>query len=196
MADTAPRRMTREDRRASLLDAAADVLESRRGPLTFEALAEVAGVSATLPYKYFESVDEVALELYHRIVGAVDDAIDHLIADPDTDLDEKVRASLHLWCDVLREEGPLLLRLSDDVAHPGLGRAIEARRERAVDVWADAIEAHADVGPADARLLAASLTAGSTAILRRWIRDRLDRTATVERFVVMNRAQIDAIATA
>ncbi|MEO0493474.1 MAG: TetR/AcrR family transcriptional regulator [Actinomycetota bacterium] len=194
MPETAPKRMSREDRRASLLDAAADLLESGRAPLTFETLAETAGVSSTLPYKYFDSVNEIALELYARIVGAVDDATDDLIADPDTDLDAKVRASLHLWCDVLRDEGPLLLRLSDDVAHPGLSRAIEGRRERAVDVWADAIEAQADVAPADARLLAASLTAGSTAILRRWIRDRLDRVATIERFVVMNRAQIEAVA--
>lgn len=192
-APTTPKRMSREDRRASLLDAAAELLRTGTGPLSFEAIAEQAGVSATLPYKYFESVDEIANELYRRIVQRVDDETDEILADATIGFDDKVRASVHLWCDVLRDEGMLLLRLSDDVAHPSLRRAIDARRERSVDVWADAIECTFDVDPVDARLLAGSLTAGSTAVLRRWIADRLDRVQVVERFVLMNRAQITAI---
>ena len=111
-------------------------------------------------------------------------------------LADKVRATLHLWCDTLRDEGPLLLRLTDDVAHPSLSSAVEARRERAVDVWQAELEASLGIDGADARLLAATLTAGSTAVLRRWIRDRLDRREVIERFVVMTRGQIDAVSPA
>ena len=192
-APTTPKRMSREDRRASLLDAAAELLRTGAGPLSFEAIAEQAGVSATLPYKYFESVDEIANELYRRIVQRVDDETDEILADDTIAFDDKVRASLHLWCDVLRDEGMLLLRLSDDVAHPSLRRSIDARRERSVDVWAAVIERSFGLEPVDARLLAGSLTAGSTAVLRRWIADRLDRVQVVERFVLMTRAQITAI---
>ncbi len=192
---TTPKRMSREARRSSLLDAAADLLRTGPATLSFEAIAEQAGVSPTLPYKYFESVDEIAIELYGRIVGAVDDETDRILADGDLTLDEKVRASLHLWCDTLRDEGPLLLRLSDDVAHPSLSSAVDQRRERAVDVWQAELESTFDVSATDARLLAATLTAGSTAMLRRWIRDRLDRREVIERFVLMTRGQIDAVVT-
>lgn len=190
---TPPKRMTREARRSTLLNAAADLLRTGSTPLTFEAIAEQAGVSPTLPYKYFQSVDEVATELYGRIVGAVDDETDAILADPQRTFDDKVRSTMHLWCETLREEGPLLLRLSDDVAHPSLSSTVDARRERAVDVWQAALESDLAVSPSDARLLAAALTAGSTAVLRRWVRDRLDRREVIERFVVMTRGQIDAV---
>lgn len=190
---TTPKRMSREARRASLLDAAANLLRTGAAPLTFEAIAEEAAVSATLPYKYFESVDEVATELYQRIVGAVDDETDNIVADENLTLEDKLRATLHLWCDTLRDQGPLLLRLSDDVAHPSLSVAVDARRERAVDVWQAELESTLDIDPIDARLLAATMTAGSTAVLRRWIRDRLDRREVIERFVLMTRGQIDAV---
>ncbi len=193
MPETAPKRMSREARRASLLDAAAELLRSGGGPLTFEAVAEQSGVSPTLPYKYFESIDEIADELYRRVVGRVDAATDEIIADPNRTFDDKIRSTLHLWCDTLRDEGLLLLRLSDDVAHPSLRVAIDARRERAVDVWAAELERSTGVSGADARLLAAALTAGSTAMLRRWLRDRLDRVEVIERFVVMTGGQIEAV---
>ena len=197
MADaTTPKRMSREARRASLLDAATDLLRAGPATLSFEAIAEQAGVSPTLPYKYFESVDEIAGELYGRIVGAVDDETDRILADDDLGLDDKVRATLHLWCDTLRDEGPLLLRLTDDVAHPSLSSAVDARRERAVDVWQAELETRLAIDAADARLLAATLTAGSTAVLRRWVRDRLDRREVIERFVLMTRGQIDAVTSA
>ena len=197
MADaTTPKRMSREARRASLLDAATDLLRAGPATLSFEAIAEQAGVSPTLPYKYFESVDEIAGDLYARIVGAVDDETDRILADDDLGLDDKVRATLHLWCDTLRDEGPLLLRLTDDVAHPSLSSAVDARRERAVDVWQAELETRLAIDAADARLLAATLTAGSTAVLRRWVRDRLDRREVIERFVLMTRGQIDAVTSA
>ena len=70
MTGPAPKRMSREAGRAALLDAAADVVRAPEGDgLSFEAVAAAAGVSATLPYKYFESVDEIAdvLELIDEL---------------------------------------------------------------------------------------------------------------------------------
>ncbi len=195
MSDVTPaRRMSRTDRRLALLDAAGRLLRQREPtPLSFEAIAAEAGVSATLPYKYFDSVDEVADELYRRLVGAVDDATDQILADPERPFDTKVHDTISRWCDTIREDGLLLLRLADDVAHPSLRRAIDRRRERAVDVWAAEIEAEFALEPTTARLLAASMTASSTALLRRWIRDRLDRDTVIDLFVTMTRGQIEAV---
>ena len=189
----ARRRMSREDRRTQLLEAAADVLRRpERTALSFEVIAETAGVSPTLPYKYFDSVDEIAEELYRHLVGEVDRGTDAILADAGQDFDDKVRASLTLWTDILRRDGILLLRLTDDAAHPSLRAAVEERRERAVDVWAAELGRQFDLAPTTARVVAGALTAGSIAALRSWLRDRLDRTEVIELFITMLRAQIDA----
>ncbi|MEM8925539.1 MAG: TetR/AcrR family transcriptional regulator [Actinomycetota bacterium] len=195
MSDVAPpRRMSRTDRREALLDAAAALLR-RRHPvaLTFDAIAEAAGVSSTLPYKYFASVDEVAEELYHRLVGPIDDETDDILADPERPFANKLRDGITLWCDVIRRDGVVLLRLADDVAHPSLRTSIERRRERAVEVWAAEVATEFDVDHVTARLLAASITASSIALLRRWLRDRLDRERVIDTFVTMALGQIEAV---
>lgn len=193
MDTTAPKRMSREARRAALLDAAADLLRATDpSPLSFESIAAAASVSPTLPYKYFESVDQIATELHTHVVGPIDEQTDTIVADPERTLDDKVRATLHLWCDTLRRDGILLLRLSDDVAHPSLRRAIDARRERSVHLWADEIARECQLDEPTARLVAGSITGGSIAALRRWIVDRLDREQMVETFVNLARAQLDA----
>lgn len=190
-----PRRMSRTDRREALLDAAADLLRRRRpAALTFDGIAEEAGVSATLPYKYFASVDEMAEELYLRLVGPIDDETDAMLSDPERTFADKLRDGITLWCDVIRSDGVLLLRLADDVAHPSLHTAIERRRERAVEVWAAELATAFDVDLETARLLAASITASSIALLRRWLRDRLDRERMIDAFVAMSLGQIEAMA--
>ena len=188
--EATPKRMSREARRTALLDAAARVLlSSDRAPLTFESIADHAGVSPTLPYKYFDSVDDVAGELYDRVVGAVDSATDRLLADPTQGFDDKVRGSLMMWCDAIRRDGPLLLRLTEGGADASLARRIDRRRERAVTVWAEVVRSEFDLDGDAARIVAASTTAGSSAVLQRWTRDRIDLDRVVELFVVLTRAQ-------
>ena len=162
---TTPKRMSREARHASLLDAAAVILRAGEHPLTFETVAAVAGVSPTLPYKYFTSVDAIASELYGQLIDPIDEQTESLMADPAQTFDQKLRATLHLWCDILRTEGALLLRLSDDVAHPSLRKVIDARRERSVQVLADEIERECEINPTTARLVAGSISGGSIAAL-------------------------------
>src|SRR5688572_18797094 len=90
----APRRMSRDRRHAFLLDTAAAIVD-RDGvsALTFESLAEAAGVTKTLPYAYFESRDEVLLTLFDRVIGALDDEVEAVL-QRDAPFDEIVRASL------------------------------------------------------------------------------------------------------
>ena len=113
--------------------------------------------------------------------------------DPDRSFETKLRDTIGLWCDTIRRDGQLLLRLADDAAHPSLRRAIEHRRERAVDVWAEQLRIEFDLDDTTARLLGASVTAGSTAVLRRWVRDRLDRETMIDAFVAMALGQIEAV---
>ena len=86
----------------------------------------------------------------------------------------------------------VLLRLTDDVAHPGLRRLVDERRERSVDVWAAQIRQEFALAPTVARVVAASITAGSNAALRCWIRDGIDREQVIELFVRVARGQAAA----
>ena len=191
---TPPKRMSREARRASLLDAAADLLRaSDPTPRSFEAIATAAAVSPTLPYKYFDSVDEIATELHRHLIGPIDELTETIATDRDRSFDDKLRATLALWCETLRRDGLLLLRLSDDVAHPSLRRAIDTRREASMRLWASEIERETGIDPMTARLVAGSITGGSIAALRRWVVDRLDQDEMIECFVALARAQLDAV---
>jgi len=59
--------MSRDQRRAQLLDVAADLLINKGAQaVTMERLAEWAGVSKALPYSHFENSNDVLVELRNR----------------------------------------------------------------------------------------------------------------------------------
>ncbi len=65
-----PTRLTKEDRREQLLDAAATlIVELGPDALTMERLGERSGVSKALPYSHFDNADDVLMALYFRYVG-------------------------------------------------------------------------------------------------------------------------------
>ncbi|WP_436794680.1 TetR/AcrR family transcriptional regulator [Actinospongicola halichondriae] len=195
MPDASPRRMSREDRREMLIVAAGRVLGERdKLPLTFEDVAEEAGVSATLPYKYFASPDEIASELYDRIVVDVD-VRSKVVLDDDVSFDAKVEATFRLWAETIKREGNLLLALVDGRSIPALRHRMDERREAVVQLWADVIVADFGLDRRTALLPAASITAASSALHVRWLRDRRDLDELVADVVTMARAQCEALRT-
>ncbi len=178
-----------------LIEAGARLLGSRDVRLlTFEDVADEAGVSKTLPYKYFESPDEIAAVLYERVVvEGVDRRTTELLAGSAT-FDEKVAAGFNLWCDVIKSNGFLLLALVDGRSIPSLRPRIDSRRLEATSSWAALIAAEFELDDDTAGLIATSVTAASTALLLRWVRERRSRRATTEAFVRLVRAQCEAFA--
>ncbi|MEZ5220516.1 MAG: TetR/AcrR family transcriptional regulator [Ilumatobacteraceae bacterium] len=73
----APRRRLRsDDRRHQLLDtAAALVVADGAGSLSMERLAAAAGVSKALPYKHYDNIDAVLVDLYRREVRGLGTAV-------------------------------------------------------------------------------------------------------------------------
>lgn len=188
----APRRMSRAARREELISATARLLGRRdAGVLTFEAVADEAGVSKTLPYKYFESPDDIAAALYERVVvDGVDRQTAELVAG-DSTFDEKIAGGFNLWCDVIKTNGHLLLALVDGRSIPSLRPRVDARRLEAARLWASLIADEFDLDDDTAALIATSITAASTALLLRWVRERRSRRATTEAFVRLVRAQCE-----
>jgi AcrR family transcriptional regulator len=185
--------MARDERRASLIAAAARVVAARSGDrLSFEAIAAEAGVSPTLPYKYFDSPEDVALELYTLTVADVDARTDDVLADPERVFDDKVRETFLLWCSLVEHDNFLFVRLAEGANAAALERAVRTRRERAVEVWAQQLRAEFALDEPTARVVAASVTAGAGAVVQRVFTDRLDRDQVAELLVRLVRAQCNA----
>lgn len=189
--------MSRSDRRASLLAAAAQVISDAPGErLSFEAVAAAAGVSPTLPYKYFDSIEDITLELYAATVADVDARIDDLLADPGVSFDDTLRSSFLMWCEQVERDDFLFVRLAEGANAADLARSVRRRRERAVGTWAEVLVAEFGLDDVTARLLAASITTSASAMVQRVFADRLERTAVAELLVVVARAQCaSAVAT-
>jgi AcrR family transcriptional regulator len=177
--------MSREARRARFLDAAAEVVEAGGvGALSFESIATVAGVAKTLPYAYFDSVDELLVTLFERVVGAVDARIESVLAGDD-DFGVVVGRALETWFDAVRDHGPLVAALLGGQAHPGLAQAIRRRDRASHKRWHDLVVDRFALDDRDAHLLAAMLTSTATATVGLWVARRGSRAALVEGFVKM-----------
>ena len=179
------RRMSREDRRSYLLDAAAKLLEEGgTGAVTFEAIADAAGVAKSLPYAYFESKDEVLLILFDRVIGSLDAQVEALLGS-DGEFGELVRESLDVWFDAVRDHGRLVGALLDGRSVSGLDAAIRRRDRQSQKLWHDLVADRFRLSDRDAHVLAAMLTTTATALVELWVRRKGSRGSLVEAFVAM-----------
>jgi AcrR family transcriptional regulator len=108
----APRRRLRsDDRRHQLLDVAATlVVELGATKLTMERLAAEAGVSKALPYKHYDNVDAVLVDLYRREMRALGAAVWAAMREV-TARSDLTRVAIHTYFDELAVRRPLLVAL-------------------------------------------------------------------------------------
>src|SRR5687768_18333755 len=117
---TVRRRMSREDRRSFLLKTAATLLEQGgASAVTFEAVADAAGVTKTLPYAYFDSKEEILLLLFDEVIGGLDAEVEAILAGGGA-FPEIVRRSLDVWFDAVKDHGGLVGALLDGRSVAGL----------------------------------------------------------------------------
>jgi AcrR family transcriptional regulator len=121
-ASLATGRLSKEERREQLLDAAAAlVVERGLGGITMEGLADRAGVSKALPYQHFDNAPDVLVALYRREIGWLGGRVVAAVADT-ADPAARVRAAIHAYFDAVVERGAVLGALSN----PATGVAAEA----------------------------------------------------------------------
>lgn len=116
MTTTRARRMAPEERREQLLDSAVRyILERGPSDLSLEKVAQLAGVSTPLIYKYFPKREDLlreVLEREYRYLGAR-----KLSALPgDTPLEPLIRSSNKHGFEYLFERGPIIRLLASDRA--------------------------------------------------------------------------------
>lgn len=177
------RRMTRAARRDALLDAAAGlVADGGVASLRFDALAHAAGVAPSLPYAYFEDVDEILLTLFDRVIGELDDRVAELAAGDD-DLPTLLADALAVWFDAVRDHGRLVGALLDGAATPALAAAVRRRDLASHKRWREVLLANTDADGADVEVLAAMVNVTATATVQLWVGRRGSRAALTEAFV-------------
>ena len=180
-----PRRMSREDRRESLLDTAASLIDAQgAGHLSFESLAEAAGVAKSLPYVYFESKDEILVTLFDRVIGQLDSEVEAVVAEGG-EFETIVQRSLDVWFDAVRDHGRLVGGLLDGRSVPGLAPSIRRRDRMSHKLWHDLVIERFGLEGTEAHLLAAMLNTTATAAVELWVTRKGSRAALVSSFVAM-----------
>lgn len=168
-----------------LLDTAAALVDrDGAGALSFEAMAEAAGVAKTLPYAYFASRAEVLLTLFDRVIGGIDAEVEAVLQS-DEPFDVVVRTSLAIWFDATRDHSRLVGALLDARSVPGLASAIRRRDRASHKQWHDLVVERFGLGDRDAHLLAAMLNSTATATVGLWTSRRGTRDGLLDSFVVM-----------
>jgi AcrR family transcriptional regulator len=168
------RRLPAAERRAQLLDVAAEILrEGGPGALTMERLAERAGVSKGLGYAYFQDADEVALTLWDREVAQVYERVEAATADAD-DFAQGLRRAVRAYFDVVAERGELLGTLRGHFGSRGEQR-IRRRVRRFLEFWSGRVQRAFPLEPAAATALAAMMLSAADACVQSWGAGRLGR---------------------
>jgi AcrR family transcriptional regulator len=137
---TTPRPRTRLDpevRREQILAAAERVLDGRDpADVTFEELADAAGVSRGLVYNYFGDKSGLIAAVYLRTLHQLHDALD-LAVDYDATDAERLRATVHCYLSFARQNASSWRLISNRAAtdHPDVRRARGQRFEELALKW-------------------------------------------------------------
>ena len=163
-------RLPRNERREHLLDVAAELIADRGvEAVTMEGVAAAAGVSKGLGYAYFANSSELLRSLLHREVGKLQARVISAMADQQT-FEDKLRATIHAWFDVVSESGVLLGSLLQAARHDG--PHVEARNaynRRNDRFWAELAERELGVPRQHGEIATAILLSGLEGVIQRWV---------------------------
>ncbi len=188
------KRLNREDREASLLAAASKIVADEGAEaLTMESLAAEVGVNKAIPYRFFSNSDAVLLALWDQETLAFDAQVEAAL-DGKATLEDKLRAILGVWLDLVDAGGGTLGRLdAAGVGPPELDRRRFERTEGILDFFADLFRAEYGLSRQDAVTAAAVLGAGAPGLAALQAHTRWPRKRLTETFVRMCIGALEAI---
>ncbi len=190
---TRGRRLSAEERRNQLLDAARTViLERGLSSLTMELLATEAGVSNPLIYKYFDTRLELLQALLTRTLDEFGDLVVRQLAEQDSYADI-VRVFVTTNFDQF-EKGSIINVL---LSQPDIRRAVsDVEGKRAGTYLVRELTRHYGVGAKQAELLVVMGSGASQAAAERYANSSRNRRAVIDDVVRFIVAGIDALANA
>ncbi len=160
-----------------------------------EAVATRAGVSKGLGYAYFDNAADLLVELFDREMAIVDERVSEALVDA-VGFEERLRATLLAWFDVMAERGAVMAALYVPEAE---GAVAARRRTRTRDVeryWAHLASEAFGLSEAQAKTAAAILLAGTNGALEQWVARRASRHELVGTFTTMTVGALRALADA
>jgi len=188
-------RLTRDQRRSNFLDTAAEMITDLGAEsVTMESVAARAGVSKALGYRYFTNRDDLLLEVFDREVRVLDERIAAAVASSSR-LEDRLRAIIDVWLDLIVERGALLgsLQRSKLIEGPVERRRLE--RQAVIDEYfAQLFLAEYDISHDDALLAAGVLLSGAEGALRLWIARRWSRRYLSEHLLRLSIGAVEALA--
>lgn len=191
--------MSRDDRRRSLLDAAEAVIEREGvGACSFEAVALDAGVAKTLPYAYFDSLEDLLVTVFDDVIGTLDAAIEETVRSglqEGASFGTLLERSLAHWFDAVSSRGRLLAALLDAGGVASLRGAVRARGRRSQKLWHDVAVDVLHLDDVNAHLLSSLANRGATGLIDLWVRRRGSREGLTASYVAALEAAAAALRT-
>jgi AcrR family transcriptional regulator len=169
-------RLDPEVRREQILDAAEQVLVGRDpGEVTFEQIAEAAGVSRGLVHNYFGDRGGLLAAVYLRTSQRLDAELRNIVLSPPLLRSDDVHALVDVYLRFARANPGAwkLLTAVEPSAHPDVQRVRQARYARITSRWS---------GDAEGRLLARAIVGLLEAATLEWLETpevELERAADV-----------------
>ena len=189
-----PARLPRSERREHLLDVAAGlILEKGIEAVTMEGVAAAAGVSKGLGYAYFSNSSTLLRALLEREVRKLQGRIVEAMKDKDT-FEDKLRATIHAWFDVISEQGILMGMLLQATRNDG--PHVEARNayNRANDeFWAELAQRELGVPKEHGLIATRILLSGLEGLVQRWTQCGDRREVLEDVFIEMAMGGLDRL---
>jgi AcrR family transcriptional regulator len=174
-------RMTREARRADLLETAAAIVRSEgTDALTLARVAELAGVSKPIAYEHFQTRTGLLKALYGRIDGLQAEAVQAALATGVHSLDQAVSILAAAYIDCVlhigMEYGAITAALSTG---PEFGEILREGHERYARLVTAAIEPFAPLPADQGQTLMLGIIGAAEALAREATAGRLDRSQAI-----------------
>jgi AcrR family transcriptional regulator len=190
-------RLPREERRAHFLDIAAEIIvEQGVDALTMEGLAQRAGVSKALGYRYFDNRDDVLIALLHRENARYDERVAEALLEART-FDTRIRAMIDVFLDTVAERAALFAALMQ--ARLGDGSPFEEeRRRRSLEVeafLAGMVAAETGVDEPTARIAASIFLTGTLGLIIAWVERGFPRETVVDTYVALAVGAVEQLRT-
>ena len=191
----ATNRLPAAERREQFLDVAAElVLERGADGVTMEGVAARASVSKGLGYAYFANRDELLLSLFDREASRLDAALGEAF-EAASSFESRIRATLHVFLDIIASRGPLLARLMQASTLQGpMEDRRTARKRASEDFVGSLIEEEFGVSRRVAVTAATILMKGVEGAIDAWLDERASRRSIEETFVRMAMSALHGLA--
>lgn len=176
-------RLWAADRRAQLLAVAADLL-SHQGVdgVRIPDVAERAGVSRAVVYRFFPNRQAILLDLLEELGRALQERVERSLADAGlADVDALLALVFNDVCDTVRDLGPGVWRLLNS-AGPDPDVESVARRVRAevAGPWFARVQEVTGAPERDALVVTSMIAATIPAVVELWLSGSLEREEAVE----------------